>query len=175
MPGMREEKLAAGVPYVIRQTQMKQVIFDIRKEENPCALCAKMRRGALHEAAKAAGIPPENLVATVREYNEAVKKGAAAKLNPPYLVASPKPLETAPYYLIPVAGGICSTMGGIAINTKTEVLNNENKVIPGLYAAGASTGGIWYDDDLGGNQLGGCMVFGRIAGRSAAERAQKRV
>lgn len=129
----------------------------------------------IEETAKAAGIPPENLVATVREYNEAVKKGAAAKLNPPYLVASPKPLETAPYYLIPVAGGICSTMGGIAINKKTEVLNNENKVIPGLYAAGASTGGIWYDDDLGGNQLGGCMVFGRIAGRSAAERAQKRV
>ena len=36
-------------------TQIAQIIFDIRKEENPCALCAKMRRGALHEAAKAAG------------------------------------------------------------------------------------------------------------------------
>ena len=127
----------------------------------------------IEEVAKAAGIPPENLSATVREYNEAVKKGSTAKLNPPYLVASPKPLETAPFYLIPVAGGICSTMGGIAINTQAEVLNTEEKVIPGLYAAGASTGGIWYDDDLGGNQLGGCMVFGRIAGRSAAERAKQ--
>ena len=127
----------------------------------------------IEEVAKAAGIPSENLSATVREYNEAVKNGSTAKLNPPYLIASPKPLETAPFYLIPVAGGICSTMGGIAINTRAEVLNTEEKVIPGLYAAGASTGGIWYDDDLGGNQLGGCMVFGRIAGRSAAERAKQ--
>lgn len=46
---------AIEVPYVIRQTQMKQVIFDIRKESNPCALCAKMRRGALNDAALAEG------------------------------------------------------------------------------------------------------------------------
>ncbi len=46
---------AIEVPYVIRQTQMKQVIFDIRKESNPCALCAKMRRGALNDVALAEG------------------------------------------------------------------------------------------------------------------------
>ena len=44
-----------GVEYIRIPTQIAQIIFDIRKEENPCALCAKMRRGALHEAAKAAG------------------------------------------------------------------------------------------------------------------------
>ncbi|WNX85557.1 ATP-binding protein [Agathobaculum sp. NTUH-O15-33] len=44
-----------AVPYIQVPTQIKQVIFDIRREENPCALCAKMRRGALHEAALAAG------------------------------------------------------------------------------------------------------------------------
>ena len=35
------------VPYTIKRTQMKQIIFDERHEKNPCALCAKMRRGAL--------------------------------------------------------------------------------------------------------------------------------
>lgn len=43
------------VPFTLKHTQMKQVIFDIRKESNPCALCAKMRRGALNDAALALG------------------------------------------------------------------------------------------------------------------------
>ena len=36
------------VPYTVVPTQIAQVIFDIRKEKNPCALCAKMRRGYLY-------------------------------------------------------------------------------------------------------------------------------
>ena len=44
-----------NVPYIIKRTQIGEIIFDIRKEANPCSLCARMRRGALHDAAKAAG------------------------------------------------------------------------------------------------------------------------
>ena len=43
------------VPYTVLDTEIAHVIFDIRKESNPCALCAKMRRGALNDAAVAAG------------------------------------------------------------------------------------------------------------------------
>ena len=43
------------VPYTVLDTEIAHVIFDIRKESNPCALCAKMRRGALNDAALAAG------------------------------------------------------------------------------------------------------------------------
>ena len=39
------------VPYTIVHTHLKEIIFDIRQESNPCSLCAKMRRGALHDAA----------------------------------------------------------------------------------------------------------------------------
>lgn len=39
------------VGYTIKKTDLKQIIFDIRKEKNPCSLCAKMRRGALNDAA----------------------------------------------------------------------------------------------------------------------------
>ena len=40
-----------GVEYVLKKTDIAQILFDIRKETNPCSLCAKMRRGALHDAA----------------------------------------------------------------------------------------------------------------------------
>ncbi|MBO5938030.1 MAG: tRNA 2-thiocytidine(32) synthetase TtcA [Clostridia bacterium] len=44
-----------GVPYHIIPTKISQVIFDVRKEKNPCSLCAKMRRGALYRGAKELG------------------------------------------------------------------------------------------------------------------------
>lgn len=43
------------VPYIIKKTEIGKILFEIRKEKNPCALCAKMRRGALNDAALAAG------------------------------------------------------------------------------------------------------------------------
>ncbi len=51
------EKLCAelDVEYIVKRTQLAEVIFDIRKESNPCSLCARMRRGALHDAAKEHG------------------------------------------------------------------------------------------------------------------------
>lgn len=41
-----------GIEYHIVKTEISQIIFDYRKESNPCSLCARMRRGALHDAAK---------------------------------------------------------------------------------------------------------------------------
>ena len=43
------------VPYHIIPTQISKVIFDVRKEKNPCSLCAKMRRGALYGGARELG------------------------------------------------------------------------------------------------------------------------
>lgn len=37
-----------GVNYCVEKTEIAQIVFDIRKEKNPCSLCAKMRRGALN-------------------------------------------------------------------------------------------------------------------------------
>ena len=40
-----------NIPYIIKRTDIGSIVFDIRKESNPCSLCAKMRRGALHDIA----------------------------------------------------------------------------------------------------------------------------
>lgn len=45
--GVRALCETLGVPYIVRETQIGKVIFEERKEKNPCSLCAKMRRGAL--------------------------------------------------------------------------------------------------------------------------------
>lgn len=56
--------------YVVERTNIGQVVFDIRKEENPCSLCARMRRGALHDAAKAHGC---NKIALGHHYDDVVE------------------------------------------------------------------------------------------------------
>ena len=43
------------IPYTVVKTDIAQIIFDERKESNPCSLCAKMRKGALNEAIKKTG------------------------------------------------------------------------------------------------------------------------
>ncbi len=55
-PGMDYSPIARfceeiGVDYHVKKTDIKEIVFDIRKESNPCSLCAKLRRGALHDAA----------------------------------------------------------------------------------------------------------------------------
>ena len=40
-----------GVPYIVEKTDIGKIVFDIRKEKSPCALCSKMRKGALYDVA----------------------------------------------------------------------------------------------------------------------------
>ncbi|NMB41871.1 MAG: tRNA 2-thiocytidine biosynthesis protein TtcA [Firmicutes bacterium] len=43
------------IPFHVEKTKIAKIVFDVRKEKNPCSLCAKLRRGALHKAAKRLG------------------------------------------------------------------------------------------------------------------------
>ncbi|MNH47835.1 Fumarate reductase flavoprotein subunit [compost metagenome] len=62
-------------------------------------------------------------------------------------------------------------MGGVKINTNTEVLNKDGKAIPGLYAAGEVTGGLHGQNRIGGNSVAEIIIFGRQAGVQSAEYA----
>ena len=59
-----------GVEYKVVDTEIAKIIFDVRKETNPCSLCAKMRRGSLHAAAQELGC---NKVALGHHYDDAVE------------------------------------------------------------------------------------------------------
>ena len=58
------------IPYTCLKTDIKEIVFDVRKEDNPCSLCAKMRRGALNDAIRARGI---NKLALGHHFDDAVE------------------------------------------------------------------------------------------------------
>jgi hypothetical protein len=78
--------------------------------------------GTLHRAysiealAQLAGLPPENLAATVADYNDAVRFNRLLTLLPERSTLSgmPRRIETPPFFAIPICAGITNTMGGIA-------------------------------------------------------------
>lgn len=59
-----------GVPYTVIPTEIAHVVFDVRKEKNPCSMCAKMRRGALHNAMKERGL---HKIALGHHFDDAVE------------------------------------------------------------------------------------------------------
>ena len=115
------------------------------------------------------GVPADAFEATLKSWNEAVEKKEDAEFGRTSFAAA---LDTAPFYAIKVTPGVHHTMGGLKINTVTEVLNKEGKAIPGLFAAGEVTGGVHGANRLGGNAVCDFTVFGKIAGESAASYAK---
>ncbi len=59
-----------GLPFHLFETDIAKIIFDVRKENNPCSLCARMRRGALHKYAKELGC---NKIALGHHFDDAVE------------------------------------------------------------------------------------------------------
>lgn len=109
---------------------------------------------------------PAVLEQTISAYNEAVTTGTDSDQGRESLSNA---LEAGPFFAIPVTPGIHHTMGGLKINEKSEVLNQEGTHIQGLYAAGEVTGGVHGGNRIGGNAVLDIVVFGRIAGQNAAE------
>lgn len=58
------------VEYILRRTEIGTIVLEQREESNPCSLCARMRRGLLHDTAKEAGC---NKIALGHHYNDAVE------------------------------------------------------------------------------------------------------
>ena len=120
------------------------------------------------ELAEAMGVDSAAFAETMSNWNGYVE----AKNDPDFGRTSfASPLDTAPYYAIKVTAGVHHTMGGLKIDTNTEVLDTDGNVIPGLFAAGEITGGVHGANRLGGNAVADFTVFGRIAGKAASDYA----
>ena len=120
------------------------------------------------ELGKAMGVDEAAFAETMNTWNGYVE----AKNDPDFGRTSfANKLDTAPYYAIKVTAGVHHTMGGLKINTNTEVLNENGEVIPGLFAAGEVTGGVHGANRLGGTAVSDFVVFGRIAGAAASKYA----
>jgi len=129
---------------------------------------------SLEEIAAWIGAPADALKKTIDEYNLSCDRGYDEIFvkDPQYL----EPLRTPPFYAIRFRGAGLGTTGGIKINHRMEVLDREHNPIPGLYGAGADTGG-WESDTycavLSGSAFGFALNSGRIAAENAAEYCSK--
>jgi len=136
-------------------------------------------------AAQLDDVNSEQLIRTIKEFNAAVMRDkpfdptikdgrGTVGLEIPksnWAIA----LENPPFEAYSVTCGITFTFGGLGITTKGQVLDVNHRPIPGLYAAGEMVGGLFYFNYPGSTGLTSGAVFGRLAGRSAAEAAMQRL
>lgn len=129
---------------------------------------------------------PANAASTIRAYNEACEEDLDLDDFDPHTLDGnntdglmpPKsnwalPIDTPPYYAYAVTGGITFSFGGVKINTSAEVIDTRGETIPGFYAAGNSTGGLFYDNYPGGTAQMNAAVYGKIAAETADEYLQR--
>ena len=123
----------------------------------------------LEELSKMTGMPLDHLKASIEEYNKAVRnKGTPDKYGCVANHTDDREMTKGPWYFAKKVPTIHHTMGGIRIDANAHALNAKGEWVKGLYAAGETTGGIHGENRLGGNAVADDMVFGRTAGRNAA-------
>lgn len=127
----------------------------------------------LKELADFYKIPYENLKETVNNYNNSVKEGKDKEMGKPLFKLRGKKIpdiSKPPFYAFRALPKVHHTMGGIVIDPQARVLNENNEIIGGLYAAGEAVGGPHGASRLGSCAVPDCLVFGRVAAKSASKR-----
>ena len=140
-----------GVPYEREKTRIGEIVFDVRKEKHPCALCAKLRKGALNEKALALGC---NKIAYAHHRDDFVdtlflsllQEGRIASLSPHYVLertglALIRPLMLVPEaqikgfcrkYQVPVVANECPADGNTAREKVRDTIRQMQKEYPNL-------------------------------------------
>ncbi len=132
------------------------------------------KANTITELAQKLALPAGALEQTIAQYNAAVDAGTTAQLTPARSVSSHKawPVRTAPFYAARLCAGITYTMGGIAIDGDSRVLDANDNPITGLYAAGCCTGGLEGGDAVG--YVGGLSKSSTTGFRAAEHIAANR-
>lgn len=142
--------------------------------QNPSAkgLPEPLKADTLEDIAKQTGLPEGNVVFSIERYNEFCDQGVDSDFDKgvEYL----QPLVTPPFYAVPAnLGALASyfTLGGLKINPSAQVVDLDGAAIPGLYAAGRCSCGIFGEYAGSGSSIADGLTFGRIAGKAAATSA----
>ena len=149
------------------------VITD-RKSAKGATLGMKLMNGAVRKAATieemadAMHVPFSVLAKTLRDYNDAARKGFDPLTGKTVFTQT---IDEPPFYFGKEHIYVHTTLDGIATDDCARVIDGNDRPIPGLYAAGELVGGVFGRDRLGGAGLANCLVMGRAAGREAAAAA----
>ncbi len=155
-------KQTGGIAYLVTNEAMRL--------EN-AALAGYVTKGyaveckTLADAAVYLGVSEVVVADTMAKYNKAIETGKDEEFGRAHLTKS---LAQGPFYLLKVTPSIHHTMGGLKIDGQAHVLNKNGNIIKGFYAAGEVTGGVHGANRIGGNAVTDIIVFGRIAGQTAA-------
>jgi len=118
---------------------------------------------SITELASQIGVNSQALQQTIDDWNSAVSEKNDVEFK--RTTGMERNISVGPFYAIHIAPAVHYTMGGVAINAKTQVLNEEDHIIGGLFAAGEVAGGLHGNNRIGGNSIAETVVFGRQAGQ----------
>ncbi|MDF2820888.1 MAG: flavocytochrome c [Clostridiales bacterium] len=162
---------------IAQEGSYSYIIFDQLLRDNLSAIEKYVENNiteqgeTIEELAGKINMDPKILAETLKTWNEAVASQNDAEFK--RTTGMDNNISVGPYYAIKIAPGVHYTMGGVEINTKSEVISTKGVAIPGLFAAGEVTGGIHGANRIGGNAVAEIVVFGRVAAASAIEYIKK--
>lgn len=143
------------------------------------------RANSIDELARKIKVPVDTLRQTVANMNEYSKTGVDPEFGrgmnvydqffgDPSVTPNPNlgPIDSAPFYAVPINNGDLGTKGGLRCDERARVLDGEGKPIPSLYAAGNQSGTPFGDIYPGaGATIGPAMTFAYVAANDIAERS----
>ena len=157
-----------------------QKTIPLLRDEYRIRQVTKVSGNTIAELAQELEINASALTKTIDEFNAACKPG---KFNPSILdgVATTGlnpnktnwalPIDEPPFEAFITTTGVTFTFGGLKVDEKGSVLDNNDRSIGGLFAAGELVGGLFYENYPGGSGLMAGAVYGKIAGENAASYA----
>jgi flavocytochrome c len=126
-----------------------------------------MKKMSGQELAKEIGCKPDHLQGTFKTYNSIADGKEKDPWGKKFFHNLPFDINDT-FHVAVMEPVLHFTMGGIEINDKAQVLNQEQKPFEGLFACGEVAGGVHGANRLGGSSLLGCVVYGRVAGDTAS-------
>ncbi len=123
------------------------------------------------ELAELMDVPADTLQESIDRYNSFIDNDKDEDFNKPNMASRSK-IEGDTYYAIKHQTAILATVSGLVVDYSCHVLDYDNEVIEGLYAAGGASGGFFsgnYPRHIFGPSIGRCVTFGYVSGQNAAK------